>query len=601
MDTPKTIPQMFYNQVKKYGEREELRYKEHGVWKKVSWNQFQENVRSIAKSLTTMIKPEDKVCIFADNSPKWAYADLAIQAAGGIVVPLYPTSPLADILFIINECEAKIIFVDTDERIKMIKKHLEDKKITKVEKIIAFKDTRHKDETIIPIEDFKVDGEKVTDANLDKITDKIKADHLATIIYTSGTTGEPKGVMLSHSNLLSNIEGLIAHQIPINDEDITISFLPLSHAFERLIGYYLMIMVGVVIAYAESPEQLVENMKEVQPTILVSVPRFYEKIYSGTKQSLDSGFKKALFKWALSTGKRIVSLTLENEEIPEIMRYKFQLADRLIFSKLKNILGGKLKYSVSGSAPLNVEIAEFMFAAGLTVLEGYGLTETAPVISANVPGKIKLGSVGKALPNLEIRIAKDYDSQIDGEILVRGPNIMKGYYKREDETAEIMDDEGWLHTGDIGYVDGEGFLHITDRLKQLIKTSGGKYVAPQPIEQKLTEYPLVEHAIVIGDRRKYCVALISPNFEMITNYAYDHKIDFASKEELVSNPKIMELYQNLIDEVNEPLGRWEQVKYFRILPVVFSPEFGELTPTMKLKRRVIMKKYENYINEMYLE
>ncbi len=435
---------------------------------------------------------------------------------------------------------------------------------------------------------------------IDKRSPAIAPDDLATLIYTSGTTGEPKGVMLSHRNICTNAVGgwVVMDYIDL-PERLLLSFLPLSHSLERTVGYYVAIYHRFAVAFAQSVSTLVQDMGEVHPTMLISVPRIYEKLYTRVMESASTGVKKRILDWALSVGKREAAYRLAGKQMPALLAAEHRLAGRLVFDKIHETLGGRLQYAISGGAPLAPEIAEFLNAVGLTVFEGYGLTETSPIAAANRPGANKPGTVGLPWPDVEVRIAPEPERERDGEILIRGPNVMMGYYNKPEATKAVIDRDGWLHTGDIGFIDEQGMLRITDRKKELIKTSGGKYVAPAPIENALKVAPIVEQAVVVGDRRKYCVALMVPNYEALS--AHLGRPAPKDHAQLNSDPEIRQLFQAVVDQVNKDLGTWEQIKRFHLLPEELTQETGELTPTLKVKRRVVDEKYEAQIREMYPE
>jgi long-chain acyl-CoA synthetase len=402
--------------------------------------------------------------------------------------------------------------------------------------------------------------------------------------------------MLTHGNILSNCEDVSAY-VPMKDTFVALSFLPLSHVLERMAGYYAMIFHGATIAYAESIDKLVENMAEVRPHIMISVPRVYEKMYARIIEGVESGpaSKKKIFYWAVDVGKRTMPYRLAGKALPIGLSIKYEIAKKLVFSKIKHILGGRLIFFVSGGAPLSKELGEFFYAADVAIVEGYGLTETSPVLTVNPYGKMKFGTAGKPIPNCEIKIAPD------GEILARGPMVMKGYFKKPEATAEAIEKDGFFHTGDIGFLDNEGYLHITDRKKDLIVTAGGKNIAPQPIENLLKMNRYIEQVAMIGDKKPYCVALIVPKFDAIESYAKQNNITYHNRKELVEHPKIIELIQNAVDGINASLAKYETIKKIKILPNEFTQETGELTPTLKVKRRVIMEKYKDIIEELYAQ
>ncbi len=422
---------------------------------------------------------------------------------------------------------------------------------------------------------------------------KVKPDDLCGIIYTSGTTGAPKGVMLTHDNLLSNVKA--ARQIiRVDETDSLLSFLPLCHSFERMAGHFLAISAGATIAYAESVETVAENLGEVKPTLMTSVPRLFEKIYARVIENAEAGspLKRKIFWWAINTGEKYVDAKFKGK-IPGFLNFKYNLATKLVFSKLHHRVGGNLRFFVSGGAPLPQEIAEFFYKAGILILEGYGLTETSPVIAVNREEKFKFGSVGPAVPGVEVKIAED------GEALTRGPHVMKGYYKNPEATTETIDKDGWLHTGDIGLLDEEGFLYITDRKKNIIVTSGGKNVTPATIENLLVTSPYIEQVMVVGDKRNYLTALIVPNFDALKKYADENGIRYSDIKELLINEKIYEDVDAEIQNLTKDLARFEQIKQFTLMSKEFTIEDGELTPTLKIKRKVVSEKYADIIDKMY--
>jgi len=423
-----------------------------------------------------------------------------------------------------------------------------------------------------------------------------KEDDLLTIIYTSGTTGEPKGAMLTHGNLTSNITGAL-QIVEANENDTFLSFLPLSHGFERMAGHFLATGSGACISYAESIDTVAENMLEVHPTLMVAVPRFYEKVYARVIDSISTSSKisQKIFWWAINVGKKAVFLKSENRNTGAILDNQLKIAQKLVFSKLYEKIGGNLRFFVSGGAPLSKEIAQFFQAAGIPILEGYGLTETSPVISVNPLSKCKVGTVGPKLPNIEVKIAPD------GEILTRGPHVMLGYYKDEASTRDVLDADGWFHTGDIGMIDGDGYITITDRKKNILVTSGGKNVAPQPVENALVTSKWIEQIVVIGDRRKFVSALVVPAFVNLEDWAKENNLQFHSREELIALPAVKELYDRVIAESMEGFAQFEKIKKYVLLPSEFTIESGELTPSLKVKRSVVEKHYADLIESMYQE
>jgi long-chain acyl-CoA synthetase len=452
-------------------------------------------------------------------------------------------------------------------------------------------------EGVLPWSDLMETGKTVLLKNPKTIEDdleQIQRDDISSIIYTSGTTGTPKGVVLTHNNFLSNIEGVLK-VINVSENDSFLSFLPLSHVFERTAGHFFATHVGAAVAYAENIETVGDNLREVHPTVMTSVPRFFEKVYAKILDSLEEGsaLKKKIFLWAIEVGKKANLYKQKGLSLKGLLKYQHNIANKLVYSKLRERVGGKIRFFVSGGAPLSREINEFFNAAGLSLLEGYGLTETSPVITCNRENNFKFGTPGLPLDNVEVVIAED------GEILTRGPNVMKGYYKNEEETRETIDEEGWLHTGDIGYLDKDGYLYITDRKKNIIVTSGGKNIAPQPIENLFITSKYIEQSVVLGDKRKYCTAFIVPNMDNLKLFAEKGELSYTDEDDLLNKSEVYSLIRKEIDSVSVDLASYETIKEFKLLKDPFTIESGELTPTMKVKRNVVEQKYGNLIEAMY--
>jgi long-chain acyl-CoA synthetase len=528
------------------------------------------------------VKPGDKVAIISNNRPEWVMTDLAILQIGAINVPVYPTISDDDYAFIFNDSEVKIVFVSDSEL--LAKARLAKEKSPSVEEIYTF-------EKIAGAKSWK---ELLSDkADLDKIKslrDAVKSEDLATLIYTSGTTGTPKGVMLSHRNVASNAISS-KPRLPVSNDAKGVSFLPLCHIYERMI-IYLYTYTGVSLYFAESMETIGDDIRDVQPQVFTAVPRLLEKVYDKIidKGAALTGIKKALFFWAVSLGEKYEPYGA-NGPIYEI---KLKIARKLIFSKWQEALGGNVRAVASGSAALNPRLARIFNAANIPVLEGYGLTETSPVISVNEVENngMKFGTTGRPIADVHVKIAED------GEILVKGPNVMMGYYKRQDLTDEVLKD-GWFHTGDIGeLVDGE-YLRITDRKKEIFKTSGGKYIAPQIMENKFKESRFIEQIIVIGEYQKHPSALIVPTFEFLEEWCNRKKIDCSSREKMLSDQRVIDRFQEEVDHYNAPFGKWEQIKKFELLPEEFTVDNDMVTPTLKLKRKVIHAKYAPLIEAIY--
>lgn len=592
-----TIPQIFENWVSQAPDKVAFMHKVKGAYRNIKLSEAHKEVINFASGLKNLgIEKGDKLCLFSETRYHWAVSDLAILALGAVNVPIYATNTAEQAAYIINDSEAKAIIVSTPEQAKKIisvKETLSDLKHI----ILIDYDEELGKSGVLSFEEILKSGGNYPDLN--SLKERIysgKGDDPCTFIYTSGTTGEPKGVILTHNNFIANIKGVLSC-CEINNTDICLSFLPLSHVLERMAGYYTMLYAGAIIAYAESPETVGANLVEIKPTVMVSVPRVYEKIYAKIIDEVSKGspVKQKIFWWAVNTGKETLQYTLRQKPLPFGLSLSYKIAFKLVFSKLNEKMGGRVKFFISGGAPLSKELGAFLHAAGIVILEGYGLTETAPVLTCNTLEWVKLGSVGRKLCNVELKIADD------GEILVKGPNIMTGYYKKEEATKEAFTSDGWFKTGDIGYLDEDGFLFITDRKKDLIVTSGGKNIAPQFIENMLKLQKFIDQAVILGDKRNYLAALIVPKFESLENYVKEKKISCSSRRELVRHPEIVNLIQKEIDEVNLKLARYESIKKFAIMENEFTQPTGELTPTLKVKRKVVYNKYRDLIETLYME
>ncbi|MCL4557477.1 MAG: long-chain fatty acid--CoA ligase [Deltaproteobacteria bacterium] len=611
----KTVPEMFWDRLSKNQDRILLKYKSSGRWQDLSWRDFGEQASWLAKGFLELgIKKDDKICILSENRLEWYLTDIALISIGATDVPIYPTNTPWQIEYLLNDAEARAVVVST---MTQYNKVLQVKsKLKALEGIIIMEpdQTFKEDKAVFEREGLQSKYKRAEDGLLSFSTlvnkgrtsgldgelreriKSVKQDDLITIIYTSGTTGEPKGVMLTHSNIMSDIEGLEdkVNQY-MHEGETALCFLPLSHSFARTADYYAMLYFNVTMSIAESIDRLMANLQEIRPTVMVSVPRVYEKAYARILETVDRGsrMQKKVFRWAVDVADRFVGASSGGSGVPLMLRLKYAVGDRLVYSTMREKLGGRIKYFISGGAPLSPELGRFFHGMGINILEGYGLTETSPVIAVNDPGYVKYGTVGRPLKNCLIKIAQD------GEILVKGPMIMKGYYNKPDMTAEVIDKDGWFHTGDIGFIDDKGYLHITDRKKDLIVTAGGKNIAPQPIENMLKLNKFIEQTAMIGDKRPYCVALIVPNFEALYEYARENQIPYKGKGDLIEKPEVQQLYKGVIDGVNGHLARYETIKKFKLLSKEFSEATGELTPTLKVKRRILMEKYGDAIEQMY--
>lgn len=595
--TTGTLCDLFYRSVDTYRKPEHLKSKVNGQWRPLSSDQFRTAVEELALGLEALgVQKGDRVAILSENRPEWAIADLASLAVGAVDVPIYATLTAAQVKYILEDSQAKVAFASN---VLQARKLAEVKaQLPQLRHLIRMTDGPDFPEGFVSLDEVRARGRQALASDPQAVRRRaaqVKPDDLATLIYTSGTTGDPKGVMLTHSNIVSNVKA--ARQVfdVFDGNDVALSFLPLCHVFERMAGYYMMLEVGTAIAYAESVETVPANMAEVRPTIMCSVPRLYEKMYARVLEKVagDPPKRQKIFRWAVSVGRRLFRHQVEHTAPSLGLRLKGLLADKLVFGKIRARTGGRLKIFVSGGAPLSREINEFFGSVGLRIMEGYGLTETSPVITCNRPDRFKPGTVGLPLPGVEVKIADD------GEILTRGPHVMKGYFNKPQATAEAIDAEGWFHTGDVGIVDGEGFLTITDRKKDLIVTSGGKNIAPQPIENVLKTNPLFAEVVMIGDRRNFPSALVVPNFEALEKWAREKGLSFSTREELVERPEALALYEQTIRDLTPHLAQFERIKKVALLTREFTLEAGELTPTLKVKRRVIEQKYKDVIDRIY--
>lgn len=593
---PGTLTELFFEALEKFHRDDAYQVKRDGKYQLISHATVHERVRRLALGLQELgLVRGDRVAILSENRPEWAFADWACLTLGMADVPVYPTLPAAQITHILVNSGASAIFVSGDSQAAKIAEIRAE--TPGVKHVITFANSKPAgvDHTLAEIEALgaAVDAPaRAAKWKADALT--VKAADLATLIYTSGTTGLPKGVMLTHGNIESNVR-TGAGVLPFSLADVALSFLPLSHVFERS-GDYLFWSVGVSIAYAESIDTVPLNMSEVRPTLCMSVPRLYEKMYARVLENALSGgtAKKRIFFWARAVADKWADETLAGRTPNSWLAMKYSLAQKLVFSKLKERTGGRLRYFVSGGAPLAPEINKFFYAAGLVILEGYGLTETSPVISCNRPGSFRIGTVGRAFPDVEISIAAD------GEILTRGPHVMAGYYKNDEATREAIDPDGWFHTGDIGLLD-DGFLRITDRKKDIIVTAGGKNIAPQPIENAIKTNKYVSQAVMIGDKRKFPVLLVVPNWGQLERWAGRRNIIWTQRSQLLEMPTIQAKMEKEVAKQTAGLAKFEAPKKIALLEHDFSIERGELTPTLKVKRRVIDKDYKALIDSLYVD
>lgn len=588
-----TIGGMLKSRVEKYGDRVMMEKKSEGAWREITWNQFYSNAMNLGLALISLgIQPSDRVAIFSANSPEWQMVDMAVLSIGAVDVPLYATITAKQAEYILSDSGSRVIFVGSEGHMKKVLEVRNN--LPALIKIVTMDNTPCDDPDVITFDGMLKLGEEYTNKEeFDRRLEAVRPEDLCSIVYTSGTTGNPKGVMLTHDNFLSNVR-TATELITVDDKEICLSFLPLSHVLERMSGYYTAVYNGVTIAHAQSIDTLVDDIGEIRPHWMVSVPRLYEKVHAGVLANIEgeSPAKQKIFQWAVGVGGEVSKLTVNDEPVPFGLKLKHKIANKLVFSKIYDKMGGRLRFFFSGGAPLAREIAEFFHAMGILILEGYGLTETSPVLTVNTPEAVRFGSVGKPVPGVEMRIAED------GEILAKGPNVMRGYFNRPEETAVALEG-GWFHTGDIGVIDDDGFLFITDRKKDLIVTAGGKNIAPQNIENTLKLSRFIEQVAVIGDNRKYLSALIVPNFEELEAWASTEGIDFKNSGELVADERVNKLYREILDEFLEEFDRHERIVRFVLLPEEMTEAAGLLTPTLKLKRKQIADKYAAEIDKMY--
>ncbi len=594
----KNMPAIFQNRVATYGDRACVSYKKDGVYTDISWNEMNSMVRNIAAFLMARgIKKKDKVAIFSENRYEWWVADLASLSIGATDVPIYATNSAEEAQYILENSDSKVCFVSTQDHLDRVLKI--QKKCPKLETIVIFEELAKKKKGIVQFQDAIKEGEAYPKAeDFDKRLKAVKPEDLATLIYTSGTTGNPKGVMLTHDNFCWNVKQSVNDfKDIVLPEDTFLSFLPLSHSLERTTGFYLPIYQGSSVAFVEDVSTtLMEDFVAVRPTAMISVPRIYEKVHAGISSSVAdaSPVKKAIFNWAMSAAAKNVPYNCQNKPRKGLLKKKYDLADKLVFSKLKAAIGlDRLKIAISGGGPLSVSDAEFFLGMDLKIYEGFGLTETSPVTNVNLPDLIKPGTVGPALMKTTVKISDE------GEILIKGPQVMKGYYKNNAATKEVFTKDGFFKTGDIGVIDEDGYLAITGRIKDIIVTAGGKNISPQNIEGSLKASRFIEQVAVIGDRRKYLSALIVPTFEELRKWAKKNEISFESDEDLIANSQVNEMIGEEVKKYTAHFARVEQIRKFNLLAAEWSQAGGELTPSLKVKRRVIDEKYGREIDDMY--
>ncbi len=592
-----TIPEMFLNLTDRFGhdKRPLFLRKVEGEFQPLSYQEVRDQVALLYHGLLKLgIKSGDRIAILSENRPEWVVADQAVLMHGALDVPIFPSQTAKQIEFILQDAGATAIFVSN--RFQLTKIQRIRPEVKSLRHVIVMNELDDLPADVLSWSAILASGAADHAQHphaLREAAQLVKTDDLATIIYTSGTTGTPKGVMLTHSNFVSNITAA-SLILPISEEDTLLSFLPLCHVFERMAGYYTATACGATTAYAESIDSVAENMLEISPTIVVAVPRLFERIYNRVARMVekDSAPKRAIFYKAIEVGREYVQAAKHGKP-GAMLRAKHAVADKLVFAKLKQRTGGRIRYFVSGGAALPRELGEFFEAVGLLVIEGYGLTESSPVIAANRIGSHRFGSVGQPLPGIEVRIAED------GEILSRGPHIMKGYYNNKKATEEVIDKDGWLHTGDIGVLDENGYLYITDRKKHLFVSSGGKNIAPQPIESLFASSEYIDQFVLIGDKRMFLTALIVPDMDALKQYAKTHGISYSDPRELLKHPDVNRLMEQTIQSRQKDLANFEKVRRFSLLEEPFTIENGEMTPSMKIRRKAVEERYQELIESMY--
>ncbi|MCC7430618.1 long-chain fatty acid--CoA ligase [bacterium] len=563
-------------------DKEAYRQKINGKYQPISYTEFRKKVMNFHFALAKLgITKGSKVAIVSENRVEWAITDYGVISHGAILIPIYPSLTAEQDQYILLDSDSELLLISQEQKLKELKPLLDTlSKLKTIVTLFPYTEKTYKQINFISFDDFLASGEKIADEKkFTETSENVGLSEIASIVYTSGTTGYPKGVLLTHENILSNIESCLS-SFKVGKEDVLLSFLPLCHIFERMGGHFLPVYLQATIAYAESIETVAQNILEIQPTLMTSVPRFYEKVYSKILDAVEKGpeSKRKIFNWAIALGKEVAHYKKEKLPLPISLKIKHSIAHKLVYSKMCEKMGGKLKFFVSGGAPLQQHIGEFFEAVGIVIIEGYGMTETSPVIALNKLDDYKFGTVGKPISAASVKIAHD------GEILTKGPSITQGYYKNPEATKELIDEEGWLHTGDIGMFDQDGFLKITDRKKNLLVTAGGKNIAPQPIEDKLKNSKFIADAVLIGDLRNFVSAIIVPDFDQIRGMIKD---------------EIHKLILSEVEKNQQGLAGYEKIKKIIVLDEPLTIENGELTPTMKIKRKVILQKYENEINSLY--
>ncbi len=592
---PTTLAELFLMAAERRFRNDALNYKRNGSWHRISSEEMVERSQNIALGLYSIgLRKGDRAAILAPNSPEWTLTDAGCQFAGFIDVPVYTTLAPDQVVYIIKDSGSRVLFLQNKDDHARIQNSLAS--CPSIETLIFFDFDGVGLKNAISLSKLESIGERLKEEQpelIAELVDAILPSDICTLIYTSGTTGEPKGVMLTNSNLVSNVIDA-GEKYSFSEHDTSLSVLPLSHVFERG-GMYVYITYGMAVYYAESLDKVPENLQEVKPTIFIGVPRIFEKVYERARltASRSSQIREKIFDWAIDVAKEYASRRENDQHISMALTVKHNLADKLVYTRLRDFFGGNLRFCITGGAALSDEIYLIFTGAGIKIMQGYGLTETSPVISSSNPENVRVGTVGRAIKNVRIRIATD------GEIEVSGPNVMLGYYRKNQATKEAFTEDGWFRTGDIGTIDVDGYLKITDRKKELFKTSGGKYIAPSPIEQMIKGSRFVNQVVLVGNERKFPAALIVPNFEMLASYAELKGLDLKTPAEFCSHSRILDLLERQVATVTQNLSQYEKVKKIALLERELTVEGGELTPTLKVKRRVVDEKYRSIIDSLY--
>lgn len=573
------------------------KYKKDGQWHEVTVEQFETRVRHLSMALRAQgVKEGDRIAILSENRPEWTTADLAILCAHAVTVPIYSTLIGHQIEYILRDSGSVGVFVSDQEQLEKINEVR--RQLPSLRHVIICDGDPGDD---LSFEALVEEGRKLEESEgrekFDQMVRSPKGNDLATIVYTSGTTGDPKGAMLTHGNLASNVVAS-GDLLPMRERDVALCILPLTHILERMVDFVLLNR-GCSIAYNDDLPNVAQNLQEVRPDFFAAVPRLFEKMQARILDTVAEAPKprRMIFDWAIRVGRQRLPYVVEDREheMPALLKLKSAIAGKLVFGKIVDRLGGRVRFMISGGAPLSADLAAFFVGAGLHIYEGYGLTETSPVIAVNYPGHQRLGTVGPVIPGVEVRIADD------GEILTRGPHVMKAYWNKPEATAEAIDADRWFHTGDIGHIDDDGFLTITDRKKDIIVNAYGKNIAPQPLEGMLKKSPWINTPVIIGDRRKFLSALIVPNFERLESEGRKMGLSWTDYEDLLDKPEVRKIFDDEIDRFNASIDRQERIRKFVLVPEDFTIEAGEITPSMKVKRRVVEEKYKNLIDEMYMD